>query len=75
MKTLLKLVDAILLDSSECHLHYYEFKYSLNIFLFFYIFLSFLTLNEIIFPKFRLFEVDYFLPNLLESFGSKKLAN
>jgi hypothetical protein len=32
MKTLLKLFDTTMLDSSECHLHYYEFKHSLNVF-------------------------------------------
>ena len=30
MKTLLKLFDTIVLDSSECHLHYYDFKHSLK---------------------------------------------
>ena len=33
MKTLLKLFDTIVLDSSECHLHYYDFKHSLKFFL------------------------------------------
>jgi hypothetical protein len=26
-----KLFDATLLDSSECHLHYYDFRHSLNV--------------------------------------------
>ena len=30
MKTLFKLFDATLLDSSECHLHYRDFRHSLN---------------------------------------------
>ena len=46
MKTLLMFFDATLLDFSECHLHYYDFRHSLNV-------ISFgKTLNEMNFPKF-----------------------
>ena len=31
MKALLKLFDATLLDSSECHLHYCDFRHSLDV--------------------------------------------
>ena len=44
MKTLLKLFDVTLLDPSECHLHYYDFRHSLNVIYFLG------TLNEINFP-------------------------
>ena len=61
MKTLLKLFDATLLDSSECHLHYCDLRHS---FISFFIW----TLNEINFLKFLgTFKINYFLPKLLES--------
>ena len=41
MKTLLKLFDVTLLDSSECYLYYYDFRHSLNVISFFW------TLNGI----------------------------
>ena len=44
MKTLLKLFDATLLGSNKCHLHYYDFRHSLNIVSFFW------TLDKINYP-------------------------
>ena len=39
----MKLFDVALLDSSQCHLHYCDFRHSLNV--------VFGTLNEIDVPK------------------------
>jgi hypothetical protein len=64
VKTLLKLFDATLLDFGECHLHYCDFRHSLNV-------ISFLLdtqRNE--FPiNLGIFKINYFLPKLLENYG------
>ena len=45
-----------------CHLHYYDFRHSLNVF--------FWTINEIYFlENLGTFKINYFLPKLLESYG------
>ena len=41
-----EVIYATLLDSSECHLHYYDFRHSLDVISFF-----FWTLNETNFPE------------------------
>ena len=61
VKILLKYFYATLLDSNECHLHYCDFRHSLNVF--------FLTLNKIP-TNGGIFKVNYFLPKLLESYGT-----
>ena len=66
VKTSLKLFDATLLDSSECHLHCYDFRHSLNVISFFC-----WTLNEInSFKNVGAFKINYFPPKLLESYGT-----
>ena len=66
MKALLKLFDATLLDSNECHLHYYDCRHSLNAIPSF-----FWTLNQNKFPKnLGTFKISYFLPKLLESYAT-----
>ena len=68
MNTLLKLFDATLLDSNECHLHYYDFEHSLNVFLFFS-FLFDTQQNEFLI-NLGTFIINHFWPKLLESYGS-----
>ena len=54
------------LDSSECHLHYYDFRHSLADFIFIFIFDT--QKNE--FPiNLGTFKINYFLPKLLESYS------
>ena len=71
VKTLLKLFDATLLDSTECHLHYYDFRHSLNVI---YILINFLNFfldtqqNEFTI-NLGTFKIGYIMPKLLESYG------
>ena len=63
MKSLLKLIDATLLDSSECHLHYCDVRHNV---------ISFLgdtQLNEFLINS-GTFKIDYFLPKLLENYDN-----
>ena len=60
MKTLLKLFDTTLLNSSERHLYYFDFRHSLK----------FLDTMQTQFPKnLGAFRINRFLPKLLERYN------
>ena len=63
IKALLKLFDVVLLDSSECHLHYCGFWHSLTMF--------FLDTQQNWFSRnLSTIKINYCLPKPLESYGS-----
>ena len=71
MKTLLKLFDATLLDSSECHLHHCDLKHSLSLLIYL---LLFLDTQRNSFPiNLGTSKINYFLLKVLESYGNCKL--